>query len=165
VAAVPLVLVAQRWRSVLAAEQDMDMGLSSGEEDDDEMEEEEGTVSEPLKMVLVVRQDLGMKKGKIAAQCCHAALGAYRRAVLGNATWRAWNKRWITRAQTKVAVKCPDEDSLNLTAAKCMAASVPHYLVTDAGRTQIAPGSKTVCGVGPAPVSVVDSICGQFKLL
>ena len=29
-----------------------------------------------LKMVLVVRQDLAMGKGKIAAQCSHATLGA-----------------------------------------------------------------------------------------
>jgi hypothetical protein len=31
-------------------------------------------------MVLVVRKDLGMSPGKIAAQCVHAALGAYREA-------------------------------------------------------------------------------------
>ncbi len=32
-------------------------------------------------MVLVVRTDLGMGKGKIAAQCGHATLGAYKKAV------------------------------------------------------------------------------------
>jgi len=35
---------------------------------DEAIEDEE----EPLKMVLVVRMDLKMGKGKIAAQCCHA---------------------------------------------------------------------------------------------
>ena len=34
-----------------------------------------------LKMVLCVRTDLKMKKGKIAAQCCHAAVGAYKRSM------------------------------------------------------------------------------------
>ncbi|PIK56816.1 putative peptidyl-tRNA hydrolase 2, mitochondrial [Apostichopus japonicus] len=33
------------------------------------------------KMVLVVRQDLKMGKGKVAAQCSHAAVGCYKRAV------------------------------------------------------------------------------------
>ena len=33
------------------------------------------------KMVLVVRRDLGMNKGKIAAQCGHAVLGCYKAAV------------------------------------------------------------------------------------
>ena len=32
--------------------------------------------AEECKMVLVVRTDLGMQKGKIAAQCGHATLGA-----------------------------------------------------------------------------------------
>ena len=33
-----------------------------------------------FKMVLLVRMDFGMGKGKIAAQCGHAVLGAYKRA-------------------------------------------------------------------------------------
>jgi hypothetical protein len=35
-------------------------------------------VGDDLKLVLLVRNDLGMSPGKIAAQCCHAALGAQR---------------------------------------------------------------------------------------
>ena len=34
----------------------------------------------PYKMVLCVNQELGMGKGKIAAQCCHAAVACYKRA-------------------------------------------------------------------------------------
>lgn len=33
-----------------------------------------------LKMVLCVRKDLPMTKGKACAQCCHAAVGAVNRA-------------------------------------------------------------------------------------
>ena len=29
---------------------------------------------------MVVRTDIKMGKGKIAAQCCHAAIGAYKQA-------------------------------------------------------------------------------------
>jgi PTH2 family peptidyl-tRNA hydrolase len=39
------------------------------------------TVQYPIqdvKMVLVVREDLKMGKGKIGAQCGHATLGAYK---------------------------------------------------------------------------------------
>ena len=35
-----------------------------------------------MKMVLVIRSDLKMGKGKIGAQCGHAVLGAYRQATL-----------------------------------------------------------------------------------
>ena len=34
-----------------------------------------------MKMVLVVRSDLKMGKGKIGAQCGHAVLGAYKKMV------------------------------------------------------------------------------------
>ena len=47
--------------------------LASQEEDDED--------AEPMKMVLVVRTDLDMGKGKIAAQCGHATLAAYKIAV------------------------------------------------------------------------------------
>ena len=38
--------------------------------------------SRPYKMVLVIRSDLDMTAGKIAAQCCHATLGRAPRSRL-----------------------------------------------------------------------------------
>jgi peptidyl-tRNA hydrolase, PTH2 family len=38
-------------------------------------------------------------------------------------------------------------------------------VIADAGRTQIASGSLTVLGIGPAPKGVVDGVTGQLKLL
>ena len=32
-------------------------------------------------------------------------------------------------------------------------------------RTQVEEGSKTVCGVGPGPASLIDKCCGHLKLL
>ena len=42
---------------------------------------------------------------------------------------------------------------------------LPHYLVVDAGRTQIPRGSRTVLGVGPAPDAMVDQVTKGLKLL
>ena len=37
--------------------------------------------------------------------------------------------------------------------------------LTGSGRTQVAPGSKTVIGIGPAPISMIDQLTRKFKLL
>ena len=39
------------------------------------------------------------------------------------------------------------------------------YIVRDAGRTQIEPGSKTVLALGPGHVSDIDMITRHLKLL
>lgn len=44
-------------------------------------------------------------------------------------------------------------------------AGLPVFMVADAGRTQVAPGSKTVLAVGPAPRSALDAITGDLRLL
>jgi PTH2 family peptidyl-tRNA hydrolase len=38
------------------------------------------------------------------------------------------------------------------------------HLVCDAGHTQIAPMSKTVLALGPAPVALLDEFTRHFKL-
>jgi peptidyl-tRNA hydrolase len=46
----------------------------------------------------------------------------------------------------------------------CKAANVTHHVVMDAGRTQIASGTRTVLAVGPGPVPLVDKLTGHLKL-
>ncbi len=38
------------------------------------------------------------------------------------------------------------------------------YLVVDAGRTQIAPGSRTVLAIGPAPKSQVNFLAQDSRI-
>ena len=62
-----------------------------------------------MKLVLVVRNDLGMTKGKVAAQCSHATLGCYKDAMKTCpdivSTWERWG-------QMKIVLKAPDLDTL-----------------------------------------------------
>ncbi|NXC41892.1 PTH2 hydrolase, partial [Penelope pileata] len=114
-----------------------------------------------FKMVLVVRNDLKMGKGKVAAQCSHAAVSAYKQLQRRNPELL---KQWEYCGQPKVVLKAPDQETLLqlLAAAKRLGLTVS--LVQDAGRTQIAPGSQTVLGIGPGPADVVDQVSGHLKL-
>ena len=57
------------------------------------------------KMVLVVRTDLNMGKGKAAAQCAHAAVDLYKKSL--KLTPKLL-KQWETFGQAKVALKAPE---------------------------------------------------------
>lgn len=116
----------------------------------------------PYKMVLCVNQELGMGKGKIAAQCCHAAVGCYKRA---SKQCPKGLKAWEVSGCAKIALKCPSQQELELIATKAIQRDIPMYLVEDAGRTQIAAGSRTVLGLGPAPTYVFEDVTSHLKLM
>ena len=113
------------------------------------------------KMVLVVRTDIGMGKGKAAAQCAHAAVKCYKKALRDAPEMVA---RWEGAGVTKVCVKVDSEDALLTIAAQAREAGVVFDVVRDAGRTQIPTGTMTVLGLGPAPVDIVHKITGHLKL-
>ncbi|WFD39214.1 aminoacyl-tRNA hydrolase [Malassezia japonica] len=106
--------------------------------------------------------DLKMDKGKIAAQCGHATLAAYK---LAKRITPHYVQTWQKLGQTKIAVKIPDEQQLMALADAAKALGVSARVIQDAGRTQVDPGSRTVIGLGPAPISVMDQLTRQFKLL
>jgi len=115
------------------------------------------------KMVFVVRNDLGMGKGKIAAQCAHAAVMCYQNAETSDPVNL---DIWEATGQTKICVKCDGgEEELKTLQKKAKGMRVVNALVRDAGHTQIDAGTTTVLGLGPAPVSTVDEITSHLKLL
>ncbi|XP_029375397.1 peptidyl-tRNA hydrolase 2, mitochondrial [Echeneis naucrates] len=114
-----------------------------------------------FKMILVVRNDLKMGKGKVAAQCSHAAVAAYKQVQRRNPELL---KQWEYCGQPKVVVKAPDESTLIDLLGHAKEIGLPVSLIQDSGRTQIAPGSRTVLGIGPGPADVIDSVSGDLKL-
>ncbi|PKI75285.1 peptidyl-tRNA hydrolase 2, mitochondrial [Punica granatum] len=118
-------------------------------------------IMEDFKMVLVVRNDLKMGKGKIAAQCSHATLGLYKKLL--HRAPRALN-RWEMSAQPKVVVKIESEEDMLVLQERAKSLKLPTHITIDAGRTQIAPNSRTVMAI-LGPVEVVDNVTGGLKLL
>lgn len=113
------------------------------------------------KLVLVVRNDLKMGKGKAAAQCSHASVMAYNQL---NRKDPDLLKRWAQSGQRKVVLKIDDEQSLLQLRKDAAKLGILTSLVRDAGHTQVAAGSLTVMGVGPAPEGLVDKATGHLKL-
>jgi PTH2 family peptidyl-tRNA hydrolase len=123
------------------------------------------------KQVIVMRKDLGMRKGKMIAQGAHASL----RVLLehGEAQDDRYviamtdaMKAWLTGRFTKVCVSVDSEAALDAVVARAKAAGVPCALIVDAGQTEFhGVPTKTCCAVGPAWVADVDAITGDLPLL
>ncbi|KAJ3526130.1 hypothetical protein NM688_g8298 [Phlebia brevispora] len=121
--------------------------------EDEEEEVADGDLSavkpgfmEPCKLVLVVRTDLGMTPGKIAAQCGHATLACYKALMKTNPDLL---RHWELTGQAKIALKGSSEEQLDELEAIAKSLNLCARAIHDAGRTQIAAGSKTVLGIGP----------------
>ncbi|RCV15149.1 hypothetical protein SEVIR_3G035700v4 [Setaria viridis] len=118
-------------------------------------------IIEDFKMVLVVRNDLKMGKGKIAAQCSHATLGLFKK--LQQRAPKSL-RRWERCGQVKVVVKIESEEDMLVLQGRAKSLNLPTHITIDAGRTQIAPNSRTVMAIlGPA--DMVDDVTGGLKLL
>jgi peptidyl-tRNA hydrolase, PTH2 family len=100
-----------------------------------------------------------MSRGKLAAQACHASLGAYKRAD------KRKIKKWEFEGEKKVIVQVKSKEDLFQVYELVKAAEIPSYLVTDAGHTELPPSTVTSLGVGPEEDEKIDKITQDLKLL
>lgn len=122
--------------------------------------------------VLVIRMDLKMQKGKVAAQCSHATLAAYQRSQTQSDLSREWLDTWEQNGQTKITLKCDDENQMYIDffnfrlqmQKEARKQGLVAQSIIDAGRTQIAAGSRTVLAIGPGPESIINGVTGDLKL-
>jgi PTH2 family peptidyl-tRNA hydrolase len=114
------------------------------------------------KQVIVVRIDIKMSKGKIAAQAGHAAVSASEYARKKRPEW--WSP-WIREGQCKIAVKVKSEQELLELERKARNAGLPAATIVDRGLTELPPETVTCLGIGPAPSDKVDIITGKLSLL
>ncbi len=115
-----------------------------------------------IKQVIVVRRDLGMGTGKIAAQVGHAC-------VLGAENVRRshtdWYNMWAEFGQEKVVLRVSSLSELEDVKKHAISLGLPWSEVTDAGHTQIEPGTVTCISIGPAPEDMIDKVTKDLKLL
>ena len=120
-----------------------------------------------------MRNDLGMRKGKMIAQGAHASMkvllqGGGMDAERTQFTLQTWPAlaAWLGGRFTKVCVSVDSEAALDDIVAKARAAGGPVALIVDAGQTEFhGVPTKTCCAVGPAWTDEVDAITGALSLL
>jgi len=113
------------------------------------------------KQVIVVRTDIKMSPGKLAAQVAHAAVIAAFNAYHSK---QDWFREWWESSQKKVVVRGGGESELLEIAEKAKLLNLPYAVVRDAGHTELPPGTLTAVAIGPAPSNLIDKITGGLKL-
>jgi PTH2 family peptidyl-tRNA hydrolase len=114
------------------------------------------------KMVIVVRDDLNLSCGKKAAQAAHAAVDCAFESK--RSSTKTFN-RWKREGAKKVVVKVEDIDELLYIEKIARSRRLTTCLITDAGLTEVLPGTVTCLGIGPAPNELIDPVTGNLTLL
>src|SRR5271166_2709859 len=138
---------------------------------------------ELIKQVIILRKDLNMRKGKMAAQSAHASMKIFfdRIACLerhydDSMHFKGDNPRdyhdmmihitddmrkWVEGEFTKVVLSVKDEENLLAIFNLAHSANLPCSLITDAGKTEFdgVPTHRAIA-IGPAQASEIDAITG-----
>lgn len=112
-----------------------------------------------MKQVILVRKDLNLPKGKMAAQCCHASV----KAVLKSDKRKV--AEWDEEGAKKIVLKVADLRELKKYLSRAKAAKLVAVVITDAGLTVIAPGTTTCMAIGPDNEDKIDKITGELPLM
>ena len=112
-----------------------------------------------LKQVIVIRRDLWMRRGKEIAQGAHASVTA----ALDHADMTEVS-RWLDNGSKKIVVKAHSEAQLLALQQQAREANLAHYLVRDAGKTEVIAGTATALAIGPGPADQIDLITGSLEL-
>ena len=110
------------------------------------------------KQVILIREDLKLPKGKMAAQSAHASVDAVLKCN------KEMVSKWRNQGMGKIVVKVNDEKDLYKYIQEAKDAGIPTSIITDAGRTVVEPGTVTCGAIGPDNSEDIDRITGFLKL-
>ena len=112
-----------------------------------------------FKQVILVRTDLKLPAGKLAAQVAHASVDG----VLE--TDKKIIAAWHRERMKKVVLAVKTEYDLRKYAEQARSHGLVTCIVVDAGKTVVEPGTTTCCSIGPDLEKKIDPITGKLKVL
>jgi PTH2 family peptidyl-tRNA hydrolase len=128
------------------------------------------------KQVIVVRRDLNMPVGKIAAQVAHAAMGAIKSQMLVSASdeKREYTlvvengtalEDWWEGIFTKPVLGCKDLAELEAIESKAIEAGLPVCRIVDSGKTVFNGQPTVTClAIGPCFIGQFEGITSHLRL-
>ncbi len=118
-----------------------------------------------VKQVILIRKDLNMPCGKIAAQSAHASVTAlkdFESLVYSQEI----ESKWENSGSTKIVLGVKDYMELSALFSAAKEKDLPCSLIVDEGRTVFNGEYKsTAVGIGPALSTEIDEITGHLDLL
>ena len=112
-----------------------------------------------MKQVIVVRQDLRLPKGKMAAQVAHAAVQCTMKS------YPSIRRKWMSSGMAKIVLKVKDLKELKQIQTAAENIGLETACITDAGKTVIEPGTITCLGIGPDDEAKIDRITGHLGMI
>lgn len=130
-----------------------------------------------IKQVIVVRKDLKMNRGKIAAQAAHASMKIFFDRVINTKEKKDdsfditinFSKEmefWRESAFTKACLRVDSEEELLEIYDKAKKEGLPTALITDSGQAVFHNIPTNTCiAIGPDKSEKIDKITGHLRLL
>lgn len=127
-----------------------------------------GSIGDPAQQTVVIRKDLNMRKGKIAAQAGHAfmkdLLDKWKNKTEIGTLHTAEIEYYFTKF-TKIVLSVDSEAELDAVYAKAKEAGLTCHMIIDSGKTEFngVPTKTCIC-IGPHFKSEIDPITSHLKL-
>ncbi len=118
------------------------------------------------KQAIILRVDVGMSKGKLAAQAAHASLDAALKAMQRDKVFKEGIfESWRKEGAKKVVLKVESEEALRKLRDKATQANLINALIKDAGLTEIPAGTITALAIGPDEEKKIDKVTKDLNAL
>lgn len=123
------------------------------------------------KQIIIVRKDLNMRKGKIAAQAAHASMKVFFDLMHVNGhdvTFGVTDEmlHWMTGSFRKICVSVDSENELEQLYVDARNLGLPCSLIIDSGLTEFGGvPTKTCVAIGPDIDVKIDVLTKHLKLL